>query len=155
MWQFYSRSLYPEKYLGLDLKTSHCHPRFPILGLIFSLGKQVGKKVFLTSGEKMTFDQVKALCAQFQGSMATPLNEEENKAIQNVAPEGAFLGITDTQTEGHFVDLTGRAVTYQNWNNNEPNDAGPGEDCVIILTEGTWNDVTCSYSSLAVCEFPV
>lgn len=109
----------------------------------------------MTSGEKMTFDQVKALCAQFQGSMATPLNEEENKAIQNVAPEGAFLGITDTQTEGHFVDLTGRAVTYQNWNNNEPNDAGPGEDCVIILTEGTWNDVTCSYSSLAVCEFPV
>ncbi|XP_019594057.1 mannose-binding protein C [Rhinolophus sinicus] len=123
--------------------------------LIFSLGKQVGKKVFLTSGEIMTFDKAKALCAQFQGSMATPLNEDENKAIQKVAGEGAFLGITDEQTEGLFVDLAGRAVTYQNWHKNEPNNAESGEDCVTILKDGTWNDVTCSSSSLAVCEFPV
>ncbi|KAM5242558.1 mannose-binding protein C isoform 1-T2 [Hipposideros larvatus] len=122
---------------------------------IFSQGKQVGKKLFLASGKLMPFAEVKALCAEVQGSVATPLDERENKAIQNMAAGEAFLGITDVETEGHFVDLMGRPVTYQNWNSNEPNNADSGEDCVIILRGGKWNDVSCSSSSFAVCEFPV
>ncbi|XP_008050078.1 mannose-binding protein C [Carlito syrichta] len=123
--------------------------------LIFSLGKQVGKKLFLTNGEKMTFDGVKALCAQFQASVATPRNAEENMAIQQVVKEEAFLGITDKNKEGLFVDLTGRSLTYQNWNDGEPNDTGSAEDCVTLLTSGRWNDISCSSSYLAVCEFPI
>ena len=62
MWQLYCRRLYAEKYLELDLETSRCHLYFPILGLIFSLGKKVGKKFYFTNGEKMTFDEVKTVC---------------------------------------------------------------------------------------------
>ncbi|XP_075866117.1 mannose-binding protein C isoform X1 [Microcebus murinus] len=124
-------------------------------GLTFSLGKRVGQKIFLTNGEKMTFDRVKALCAQFQGSMAIPRNAEENTAIQNLIGEAALLGITDEETEGQFVDLTGSRVTYTNWNNGEPNNVGSGEDCVVLLTNGMWNDIPCSSPFLAVCEFPL
>ncbi|EPY78840.1 mannose-binding protein C precursor [Camelus ferus] len=117
-------------------------------------GKQVGKKFFLTNGKKMTFAAVKALCAQSQASVATPMNAEGNKAILELASAEAFLGITDEKPEGQFVDPTGRELTYQNWNSHEPNNADSGEDCVIILKNCKWNDITYSSSFLAVCEFP-
>ncbi|XP_066098909.1 mannose-binding protein C [Saccopteryx bilineata] len=123
--------------------------------LLLSLGKQVGNKGFWTNGEKMSFDQVKALCTELQGSVATPRNAEENEAILAVAKGDAFLGITDMETEGHFVDLTGNKVAYLNWNKDEPNNTG-NEDCVMILKEeGKWNDIGCSVPLLAVCEFPI
>ncbi|XP_076981405.1 mannose-binding protein C [Tamandua tetradactyla] len=120
----------------------------------FSLGRKVGKKLFLSFGEKMTFDRVKALCARFQASVATPKNAAENAAIHSVAKEEAFLGITDEAKEGEFVDLMGIRQTYQNWNRGEPNNANSGEQCVVMLKDGKWNDITCSDSFIAVCEFP-
>uniref|UniRef100_A0A8C9DNB1 Mannose-binding protein C n=1 Tax=Prolemur simus TaxID=1328070 RepID=A0A8C9DNB1_PROSS len=120
----------------------------------FSLGKKHGKKLYVTNGEKMPFSKVKALCAELRATVAAPRNAEENRAIQDVAKDIAFLGITDEATEGQFVYLTGERLTYSNWKNGEPNDFGSGEDCVILLTEGIWNDVSCKSSFLAVCEFP-
>ena len=101
----------------------------------------------------MPFNEVKTLCAQFQGRVATPMNAEENRALKDLVTEEAFLGITDQETEGKFVDLTGKGVTYQNWNDGEPNNASPGEHCVTLLSDGTWNDIACSASFLTVCEF--
>ncbi|XP_019062200.1 mannose-binding protein C isoform X1 [Fukomys damarensis] len=123
--------------------------------MFFFLGKKVGQKFFLSSNAKMSFDRVKALCAQFQASVATPKNAEENRAIRNAAHEGAFLGITDEKNEGQFVDMAGSALTYTNWNLGEPNNANAEEDCVILLSDGKWNDVSCSTSFEAVCEFSV
>ncbi|XP_004607488.2 mannose-binding protein A-like [Sorex araneus] len=120
----------------------------------FSLGKKNGKKWYVTNREKMPFVQAKSLCAQHQATIATPKNAEENQAIQNVANDSAFLGITDMQTEGQFMYVTGGRITYSNWKTNEPNNHGSGEDCVILLKEGIWNDVSCSSSYLVVCEFP-
>ncbi|XP_020041141.1 mannose-binding protein C isoform X3 [Castor canadensis] len=121
--------------------------------LFFSLGRKVGKKFFLSSGERMRFHRVKALCAQFQANVATPRTAEENKAIKHVAKEAAFLGITDEENEGQFVDMVGARLTYENWNQGEPNNSGSGENCVMLLADGKWNDIPCSDSHLAVCEF--
>uniref|UniRef100_A0A673VCV3 C-type lectin domain-containing protein n=1 Tax=Suricata suricatta TaxID=37032 RepID=A0A673VCV3_SURSU len=97
--------------------------------------------------------KLKALCAELQATVATPRNAEENKAIQDVARSTAFLGITDEVTEGQFMYVTGGRLAYSNWKKNEPNDHG-GEDCVTLLEDGFWNDISCSSSFLAVCEFP-
>ncbi|XP_060244306.1 mannose-binding protein C isoform X2 [Meriones unguiculatus] len=121
--------------------------------LTFALAEHVGKKYFISSRKKMSFDRAKALCSQFQGSMATPRNEKENKAILNVARDDAFLGITDMEWEDNFVDLTGNKVDYTNWNGGEPNNVGGAEDCVVLLSSGKWNDIPCSDSFLVVCEF--
>ncbi|XP_042552453.1 mannose-binding protein C [Dipodomys spectabilis] len=121
--------------------------------LYFSVVKKVGKKVFLSSGETMSFDKVKALCASVQASVATPRNAKENKAIRSTTSELAFLGITDEAHEGQFVDMTGAPLNYTNWNEHEPNNADQGEDCVILLSNGKWNDIPCSRSYMAVCEF--
>uniref|UniRef100_G1QGF2 C-type lectin domain-containing protein n=1 Tax=Myotis lucifugus TaxID=59463 RepID=G1QGF2_MYOLU len=119
----------------------------------FSLGKRSGKKLHVTNGEKMPFSKVKAPCAELQATMATPKNAEENKAIMEVANDHAFLGITDDMT-GQFVYVTGGRLTYSNWKKDEPNDFGSGEDCVCLQKNGLWNDISCSASFVAVCEFP-
>lgn len=121
--------------------------------VLFSLSESVGRKYFVSSVKKMRFDSVKALCSEFQGSVATPRNAEENRAIKNVARDVAYLGITDQRYENVFEDLSGNGVQYTNWNDGEPNNVGFGEDCVVILENGKWNDVSCSDSFLAVCEF--
>ncbi|XP_044521699.1 mannose-binding protein C [Gracilinanus agilis] len=124
--------------------------------LTFSLGKKTGKKLFITNGEKATFDRVKVLCEQLGATIATPKNSEENKAIQDLANGiSTFLGITDTVQEGQFTYLTGGRVTYTNWKKDEPNDYGPGEDCVLMQNNGLWNDISCTASLLAVCELLV
>nr|XP_035945693.1 mannose-binding protein C isoform X2 [Halichoerus grypus] len=119
----------------------------------FFFGKKTGKKLYVTNGETMPFSKVKALCAELQGTMATPKNAEENEAIRHVAKNVAFLGITDEVTEGQFMYVTGGRLSYSNWKTNEPNDSS-GEDCVTILEDGLWNDISCHSSFLAVCEFP-
>uniref|UniRef100_G1QEF7 C-type lectin domain-containing protein n=1 Tax=Myotis lucifugus TaxID=59463 RepID=G1QEF7_MYOLU len=119
----------------------------------FSLGKRSGKKLYVTNGEKMPFSKVKALCAELQAT-GHHKNAEENKAIMDVANDHAFLGITDEATEGQFVYVTGGRLTYSNWKKDEPNDFGSGEDCVCLQQDGIWNDVSCSSSFVAVCEFP-
>ncbi|XP_028710810.1 mannose-binding protein A-like [Peromyscus leucopus] len=120
----------------------------------FSMGKKSGKKFFVTNRETMPFSKVKALCAELRGNVAIPRNAEENKAIQEVAKGNAFIGITDEVTEGQFMYVTGGKLTYSNWRQNEPNDHGSGEDCVIMSESGIWNDIACQSSFIAVCEFP-
>ncbi|XP_007955308.1 mannose-binding protein A-like [Orycteropus afer afer] len=120
----------------------------------FSLGKKSGKKLYVTNGEKMPFSKVKALCTQLQATVATPKNAEENNAIQEVAKDNAFLGITDEVAEGQFMYVTGGRLAYSNWKKDEPNNYGLGEDCVILLKDGLWNDISYSSSFLVVCEFP-
>lgn len=141
-------------YPGLDSKLSQSHLPFVISVLTFSLGKKSGKKFYVTNGEKMPFSRVKALCAQLQATVATPKNAEENEAIRDVATDSVFLGITDEVTEGQFMYVTGGRLTYSNWKRDEPNNYGSGEDCVILLKDGVWNDISCSSSFQAVCEFP-
>uniref|UniRef100_G1QGE7 C-type lectin domain-containing protein n=1 Tax=Myotis lucifugus TaxID=59463 RepID=G1QGE7_MYOLU len=111
-------------------------------------GKRSGKKLYVTNGEKMPFSKMKAPCAELQATVATPKNIEENKAIMDMANEHTFLGITDEVTEGQFVYVTGGRLTYSNWKKDEPNDFGS------VGTDGLWNDVSCSSSFVAVCEFP-
>ncbi|GFO31842.1 mannose-binding protein c, partial [Plakobranchus ocellatus] len=41
------------------------------------------------------------------------------------------------------------------WDTDEPNDAGAGEDCMIMVPpEWKWNDIDCSTLQLSLCEIP-
>uniref|UniRef100_K7FW02 C-type lectin domain-containing protein n=1 Tax=Pelodiscus sinensis TaxID=13735 RepID=K7FW02_PELSI len=125
---------------------------------IFNLrwAKIVGKKIFVSTGTKASFQHGKSLCAKAGGSLSCPRNEAENAALQEVMKKesnGAYLGLTDMQTEGKFVYLNGEPVAYTNWNSGEPNDQD-NEDCVLIYDDGKWNDLDCSTAEiLIICEF--
>lgn len=46
----------------------------------------------------------------------------------------------------------GTAMGYTNWNSNEPNDSG---DCLVVQSNGPWDDRTCGDQRKYVCEAPL
>lgn len=114
---------------------------------------KVGEKIFVSTGQEDTFAKGKELCAKQGGALASPRNAAENAALQAIVKsKHAFLDINDQQTEGRFVYLSGAPVTYTNWKSGEPNNYKNGEDCVIVLGDGLWNDFGCQHNTLIICE---
>uniref|UniRef100_A0A452I219 C-type lectin domain-containing protein n=1 Tax=Gopherus agassizii TaxID=38772 RepID=A0A452I219_9SAUR len=117
--------------------------------------KSVGKKTFMLTGTKDSFENGKSLCTKAGGALACPHNRAENTALQEILKdsEQAYLGMSDVQTEGKFLYLNGGPVTYTNWETGEPNN-NKNEDCVAMYSNGKWNDIDCSNSEiLIICEF--
>jgi len=69
-----------------------------------------------------------------------------------------WIGLTDIFQEGTFVWTTGEKLTYTNWYDKEPNNAGKAEHFVTIFDKKVkarkWNDGLndCS-NSFALCQF--
>uniref|UniRef100_A0A8C0J261 C-type lectin domain-containing protein n=1 Tax=Chelonoidis abingdonii TaxID=106734 RepID=A0A8C0J261_CHEAB len=117
--------------------------------------KSVGKKTFMSTGTKDSFENGKSLCTKAGGGLACPHNHAENTALREILKdsEQAYLGMSDVQTEGKFLYLNGRPVTYTNWETGEPNN-DENEDCVAMYDNEKWNDIDCSNSEmLIICEF--
>ncbi|XP_004389942.1 pulmonary surfactant-associated protein D [Trichechus manatus latirostris] len=123
---------------------------------LFPNGRGVGKKIFKTGGFEKSFQDVQQVCTQAGGQVASPRSVAENAAVQQLVMahnKAAFLGVTDTKTEGRFTYPTGEPLAYSNWAPGEPNNNGEAENCVEILTNGKWNDKSCGQQRLVVCEF--
>uniref|UniRef100_A0A8D0L6D5 C-type lectin domain-containing protein n=1 Tax=Sphenodon punctatus TaxID=8508 RepID=A0A8D0L6D5_SPHPU len=126
------------------------------LALTFPNGKIVGDKIFMTSGYEGNFDDLKKKCMQAGGQLASPRNNEENAAVQQIVfthDKSVFLGINDIQTEGKFTYLDGKPIVYSNWQPGEPNNDKGIEDCVQVFSTGKWNDKSCDERLLILCEF--
>ena len=66
-----------------------------------------------------------------------------------------YIGLTDITTEAAWEWLDSSTLTYTNWDDKEPNNEGKGgEDCVVVLEYGVWNDVSCSGKYNFVCKKP-
>jgi len=65
-----------------------------------------------------------------------------------------WIGYNDRgRVEGRYRWASGLASTYENWAPGEPNNAG-NEDCVELLSDGTWNDLPCGFTHPFICESP-
>lgn len=114
----------------------------------------VAKKMFVSTGKKDNFEKGKSLCAKAGGVLASPRNEAENTALKDlVSPSTqAYIGVSDAQTEGRFMYVSGGPLTYSNWKPGEPNNM-KNEDCAVIEGSGKWNDLDCSNSNIfIICE---
>ncbi|XP_049750672.1 pulmonary surfactant-associated protein D isoform X2 [Elephas maximus indicus] len=123
---------------------------------LFPNGRGVSEKIFKTGGFEKSFKDVQQMCTQAGGQVASPRSAAENAAVQQLVMaynKAAFLGMTDTKTEGSFTYPTGEPLAYSNWAPGEPNNNGDAENCVEILTNGKWNDKSCGEQRLVVCEF--
>lgn len=68
----------------------------------------------------------------------------------------AFIGLNDLATEGVYQWIAGDAVTYTNWYDGEPNNAGDEDVTEMLLFNGTWNDIPTTFTrSCFVCEKPL
>ncbi|XP_054834226.1 C-type lectin domain family 17, member A-like [Eublepharis macularius] len=91
-------------------------------------------------------------------------NEGAHLVIINNRPELKFLvnlimtdrvfwmGLSDAGQEGQWIWVDGTPLTFSSWGKGEPNNAGHGEDCATLHSNGNWNDAFCSGNELWICE---
>jgi hypothetical protein len=109
-------------------------------------------------------------CSSMGMTLARIDSAEENTWIVNtlIGPSGSnlpedwvFVGGTDAAVEGSWiwpdgaVFTTGKQPTsgmYTNWRSGEPNNAGAGEDCLLVQSGGSWIAMTCEVPRNYACE---
>lgn len=65
--------------------------------------------------------------------------------------DSLWIGASDILDEGQWIWVSdGSNLTFSLWNDNEPNNAGTGEDCCEI--EMGWNDSPCDLTNPYVCK---
>nr|XP_033798850.1 pulmonary surfactant-associated protein D-like [Geotrypetes seraphini] len=124
--------------------------------LIFTIGKEVGSKLYVTNGLQYEYWTARNICFRDKGQIAAPRTADENDVLQEIVlkhQKKAFLGMTDIGMEGTFQYSLGEEITYANWDENEPNNAHGDENCIELEYDGKWNDVSCSKQKLLICEF--
>nr|QKZ25448.1 mannan-binding lectin [Squaliobarbus curriculus] len=122
----------------------------------FRMFRKVGQKYYVTDGLQGNFEKAQKFCSDAGAKIVLPRSEDENKVLTSMqaALESTYVyaGATDRQKEGHFVDMSGKPLTFTKWKENEPNDHKGAEDCTVIYKSGVWNDVNCNSEWHVVCE---
>ncbi len=122
----------------------------------------LGESVYhVCADQKHLFEAGRARCQDRGGDLVIIETLEENEALFEFIDDGVLtswlIGLSDIDTEGTFVWVDGSALQpgASNWSPNEPNDAMMAEDCVVLTSLGTWNDITCMSPRSIICEVPL
>ena len=102
-----------------------------------------------------TWAEAKDSCRDWGGYLATVDSPEENAAVGAMIDGNAWLGYTDTQSEGTFAWDGGPTASYDEyWTPGAPNtDGANDEDCVVIQSnDDKWNDQPCINNNRYICE---
>lgn len=104
------------------------------------------------------------------GHLATITSASENTFVAGLISGTAWLGATDSATEGNWLWQGGGAEAgqmfwqgnasgsaqggyYTNWNTSQPDDGGGNEDGMQMIVGGKWNDVSTASSLGYVIEW--
>ncbi|CAG2248257.1 unnamed protein product [Mytilus edulis] len=105
---------------------------------------------------KMSWENAQVQCQTGEGYLVKIENSEENTWIKSIIKDWMWIGLTDRQTDGHWVwDSDNSTLTYNDWGPSEPN-GGETENCCVfweaIHAIWTWNDLPCDRKVGYVCE---
>lgn len=118
--------------------------------------KEWNKACFKFVPSQASFSDASAACKKDQANLVSIHSPEENEVVRTLAGgKNVFIGLNDNKTEGVFVWSDGSTVTYENWQDNEPNDGFNMSDCVILdgsSSRGKWNDTPCIMWYKYVCK---
>eukprot|EP00038_Savillea_parva_P030119 m.75643 g.75643 ORF g.75643 m.75643 type:complete len:511 (-) comp9007_c0_seq2:85-1617(-) len=106
---------------------------------------------------------VRAQCIEQGGDLASIDSSTQNAFVVGLFSSGSpWIGLSDWQDEGTHVwsdglwsDGSSPSPFYTNWHFSAPNDYHPtygGEDCVVIMPDGYWNDAPCTFNFPGICR---
>ncbi|XP_013820647.1 PREDICTED: low affinity immunoglobulin epsilon Fc receptor isoform X1 [Capra hircus] len=88
--------------------------------------------------------QARYACEDLDGRLVSIHSPEEQDFLTKRANwRGSWIGLRDLDIEGEFIWMDNQPLDYSNWQPGEPNDGGQGENCVMMLGSGKWNDAFC------------
>ncbi|XP_037680424.1 low affinity immunoglobulin epsilon Fc receptor [Choloepus didactylus] len=102
------------------------------------------KKCYYFGEGAKTWIEARYTCEDLQGRLVSIHSLEEQAFLTKHADmKGSWIGLRDLNVEGEFIWMDGSPVDYSNWQLGEPNNQAQGEDCVMMLGSGKWNDAFC------------
>ncbi len=112
---------------------------------------------YLVCPEPRPWAEAREICQSVDADLAVLDDEAEaewlfEQAIR-IQRQDYYFGLTDRAEEGTFVWVDGTPLSYENWHEGEPNDAGGNEDCAHFWgAGGLWNDIPCGFELGFLCE---
>ena len=120
----------------------------------FYMGTHNGS-MYYCSLSSATWPTAKNLASQHGGQLTQIETASENSFIASRLITGsAWIGLSDTATEGRFEWCDGAPVNYTNWDIGQPNDFYAQQDYGSILASGKWNDDFNSNKREFIMEIP-
>ena len=114
-----------------------------------------GGSQFYCSLSPATWDSAKSICANNGGFLADITSAEENAFLASqLTIQSAWIGLSDTESEGNFTWCSNAPVSYNNWYPGQPNNYNGVQDYVELLSNGFWNDQYNSYALEFIMEIP-
>jgi len=95
------------------------------------------------------------------GAMLVSISSlEENTYIAeqaNTLTDGKWwIGLNDRDSEGVYEWDNGAELSFESWNEGEPNNYDGSENCIEMYSNnGLWNDVQCRNQQGFICSFPL
>jgi hypothetical protein len=102
-----------------------------------------------------TWPTAKASCEANGGYLTVINGAAENAYLANLLTlQSAWIGLSDTETEGNFQWVNGDALDYTNWYPGQPNNYNGSQDYVELLNNGQWNDQYNHFALEYIMEIP-
>lgn len=110
---------------------------------------------YYCSTQPASWEDAKINCENNGGSLAVINDQFENTFLTNLLnTQSAWIGLSDTETEGDFEWVNGENLNFTNWYPGQPNNYNNSQDYVELLNTGQWNDQYNSYNLEYIMELP-
>lgn len=104
------------------------------------IGNYNGNLYYL-SNNTAYWDPARQDCANNGGHLVTITSSGENSFLTNSTATGSiWIGLTDKNSEGNFVWITGETFSYSNWDTGQPDNANGNQHYGILQNNGRWDD---------------
>lgn len=103
----------------------------------------------------LKFRAAQNFCRRLNADVASFLNREESDFIVNTfSGMWLWVGASNENLDGWYWSDSGNWMAFSNWAKGEPNNAPPGEHCIVYDGTNTqkWLDVPCSFAFRFVCK---
>ncbi|KAM6952041.1 uncharacterized protein PEZ65_008987 [Lycodopsis pacificus] len=109
---------------------------------------------YFVSTVKKNWASSRADCIAKGADLVIIDSRDEQAFVNGLTSNYAWIGLTDSVTEGTWMWVDGTPVTTTYWKGGQPDSFGGNQDCGETWSSGVggWSDESCSYNQIFICE---